>query len=209
MTATNLQHRFNSIHANTEETNLHEEVHLFPSWEQDVLCAIIMNLGTCLIGLPHLAYWIIDKMCFLISNLKKEHIFTKLVWYSTLSNDFGPIRLIIVHPDRNITNICLNVWMRLFFLSHASAANPTMTTICRQEASACTVDAMLAELPLWQTFPQILFPKHFYLWLQKRGEVWRVSLCLLPVCFPKIGGSLTTWKRLRIDVLLKAMEAVA
>lgn len=55
-------------------------------------------------------------------------------------------------------------------------------------------------LSLWQT---ILFPK---LAIAKDREARYLSLCPLPVYFPKIGGSLTTWKRLRIDVLLKATE---
>lgn len=42
-------------------------------------------------------------------------------------------------------------------------------------------------------------PKTFWLAIAKEGEIWRVSLCLLPACYPKIGASLTTWKQLRIE----------
>ncbi len=71
--------------------------------------------------------------------------------------------------------------MRLFFLSHDSTANPTMTTICRQGASACAVDAIFTVLPLQQTLLQILFPKHFYLRLQNRDKS-DVSSCVFFQC---------------------------
>ncbi len=163
MTTINRRYGINQHHDMIGATNPYEEAHLSLSWEQDVLCAIMLNLTTCLIRIPHLACWSVDRTSvFLTSNWVKDHAFTKLVWYFTLSNNFDPIRLITLRPDRRITNIGLCVFMRLFFLSHDSTANPTMTNTCRQEASSCTVDAIVTALPLWQTLPQILLPKYFY-----------------------------------------------
>lgn len=96
---------------------------------------------------------------------------------SKLSNHFDTINLITTEPDNYLL-----VRLHMF---PSPAANPTMTTTCRREASACS-----RRHTNWASVTTNISPdphpkQYIYLWLHKEGDVWRVSLCLLPVCFPR------------------------
>lgn len=85
-----LWHRLNQTNDKAKETDLNIRTHLFPWMEQDGLCAFIVSLSTCLISLPHLAYWRrrrieIRKVLFLKGLSHWNHWFA--IYYIHISAD--------------------------------------------------------------------------------------------------------------------------
>lgn len=136
-TINNMQ-SINAVSRLKKQTQRQRESHLLALWEQDVLC---VGLNTFLIiksTSGALTFW-----------WKSDAFDKRQLWkilkisVTFLRAEFFGFLLITMEPDYSIPNGC----MRSLLGSHASAANPTMTTTWRQEASACTVDALLTQLP--------------------------------------------------------------
>lgn len=119
----------------------------------------MVNLRTSFIRWTHLAYLNID--------------------WSTEGSVLSSSSQFILTTELHIL-LCPYVLVLLFPWLYCESS---MTTTCKLEASACTVDAILAELPLWQTLPQICKELKFCLVIETKGEVWWVFFpfaCLLP-----------------------------